>query len=390
MSRTLCPYCFEPASTDWIAFRCVNPSSDSCAPVEDPELGRYQSLREPPRMRKVIEVPRRRWGRRTSSVCSCGVETTRQVCLHCHNELPSQYDSGKTRIIALIGPKQVGKSHYATVLIQELMTRVGARFSAALVPLDDQTIRRYNATFRKPLYEEGETLPVTRSARATVESKYPLVYRWTAQKGRGRNNFVTCSLVFFDAAGEDLASVDLMSTEAKYIAHADGIIFLLDPLQIKDIRTKLTRFPVLPPFMIDPLDVLDRAVHLIRQVKKVPETQKVKTPIAFAFSKIDAIRELLDDGSPLHFPSNHNGVLNLKDQHQVHDSVRAYLHHWLGAGLDDYIQTAFAEYAYFGVSALGTGPGHDGSVPYGVAPFRVEDPFLWLLYKIKLIEAGKR
>ncbi len=45
--------------------------------------------------------------------------------------------------------------------------------------------------------------------------------------------------------------------------------------------------------------------------------------------------------------------------------------------------------AFFGLSALGCNPDElNGTVPI-VAPMRVEDPFLWLLYKNKFIPGTK-
>ena len=40
-------------------------------------------------------------------------------------------------------------------------------------------------------------------------------------------------LSFFDTAGEDLITADSLARNARYLASADGIILLLDPLQMK-------------------------------------------------------------------------------------------------------------------------------------------------------------
>jgi hypothetical protein len=111
--------------------------------------------------------------------------------------------------------------------------------------------------------------------------------------------------------------------------------------------------------------------------------------VAFAFSKIDAVRELLDPGSPLLEDSLHPGYMDLADQERVHASMRAYLHSWLGSDFDDFVQQTFSRFAYFGVSALGSSPRADGVLTRGIAPFRVADPFLWLLYNQKLVDGRK-
>ena len=68
--------------------------------------------------------------------------------------------------------------------------------------------------------------------------------------------------------------------------------------------------------------------------------------------------------------------------------MKAYVDKWNGGG---FVQkaNAFKESAFFGLSALGCNPDDlNGTVPI-VAPMRVEDPFLWLLYKNKFILGTK-
>jgi hypothetical protein len=142
-------------------------------------------------------------------------------------------------MIALVGSKLVGKSSYIAVLINELLTSVGKEFDAALNALDEQTRRRYDLDFRRPLYQTKAEIGVTKSV---LETRYPLVYRWTRKTRRRlwRTSSDTCCLAFFDHAGEDLPDFKRISTVAKYIAHADGLIFLLDPLQVPRIRESST------------------------------------------------------------------------------------------------------------------------------------------------------
>jgi hypothetical protein len=382
MAATRCPYCFELLDKRVQAFRCVNPNASACPAQEDVRLGKYQAL-APPRLQRVIEH-RVKWFRAHSVVCTCGMQTSMQICPECHNELPAQFDTCRNSTIALIGPTFVGKSHYVAVLINELLTRVGSDFNASLTALDDQTLRRYEQNFHRPLFDQQTLIDKTRSAGAVIENKYPFVYKWAAANGRRFQK--SCALVFFDAAGEDLDEIDKMSAQAKYIAWADGIIFLFDPLQIPQVRDRLTQLTAVPPVVTDPEVVLRSAAELIRSVQQKSPVRKINLPIAFTFSKIDAIRELLDDGSPLNRASKHAGVFDLKEQRQVHDSMRAYLNEWLGAELTRYIDRNFSNYSYFGVSALGREPDPDGSV-WSIAPFRVEDPLLWLLHKNGLVKA---
>jgi len=318
------------------------------------------------------------------------MRTTKLVCPHCHNELPSQFGTTDSYTIALIGAKEAGKSHFVAVLIHELTNRVGQSFNASLNALDEQTIQRYRQDFRRYVYEKREVIPATLSARALINVRYPLVYRFSLEKRKTLFNGLSVStLVFFDTAGEDLTHLDLMSTETKYLANSDGIIFLLDPLQIPAVRDQINRSVALPSENTEPQEIIGRVAQLIRKSHKSGQNSKIKTPIALAFSKVDAMRDLFDPASPVRHAANHDGYFNTTEAEQVNDSMRAHVAEWVGPGLDLFLQHNFETFSYFGVSALGSPPDSQGRLPMGVAPFRVEDPLLWILYKLKIVP-GRR
>jgi GTPase SAR1 family protein len=372
-------------------FRCLNPDPGRCTPEEDKKLADYQRLNTAPRLGRVFPAAGR-WGRAPGvAVCDCGVKTSKLVCPHCHNELPSQFGSTDVRTIALIGAKEAGKSHYIAVLINELKNRVGMSFNASLNALDDETTRRYNQDFRRYVYVDRVTIPATDSARKNLNVRYPLAYRFSIKR-RGlfsSDDLRVTSLVFFDTAGEDLDNIDLMSTETKYLANSDGIIFLLDPLQISSVRHLLDNTMQLPSENTDPQEIVGRAATLIRQMRQASPKEKLKTPVALAFSKIDAVRSLFEPGSPVHQASLHDGRFDVTDARRVNDNMRAYLSQWDGGGLDMFLQHNFETYSYFGLSALGSQPDTQGRLPSGVAPFRVEDPLLWILYRLGIVP-GRR
>jgi hypothetical protein len=390
MRRLVCPYCFERFPSHDLAFRCNNPDPRRCQTEEDLALAEYQRKVTADKMPRVF-TPEKQWLRApTSAVCKCGIKTSKLVCPICHNELPSQFGQIGNRIIALIGSKEAGKSNYIAVLIHELMNRVGKDFKAALMPLDDRTITRYRNDFERYIYDKREVIPGTLSARAQIDVRYPLIYKFSRQtpgKFLSNGKQIT-SLIFFDTAGEDLNSQDLMATETKYLANSDGIIFLLDPLQIPDVRDHLENPGHLPSIETHPRDIISRVVNLIRQSHNMKPKDRIRTPIALAFSKFDEIRRLIHPASPLHKASNHRGYFDELDGEQVSDSMRRHVVEWIGDGLDSLVEDNFDNFAYFGLSALGSAP-ENGSLSKGVVPLRVEDPLLWILHKLKVIP-GKR
>lgn len=394
MWKLVCPYCFENFPARELAFRCINPNTARCALEEDRALADYQRFASAPRMQRVFKPDRHWWGVPSAAVCKCGTKTNKLVCPYCHNELPSQFGQTTSRTIALVGSKEAGKSHYIAVLIHELRNRVGRNFNAALNELDEQTIQRYKHDFRRYIYDQREVIPGTVSARARIEVRYPMVYRLSLGQRRfwWPNGRRITSLVFFDTAGEDLDNIDVMSTETKYLANSDGIIFLLDPLQISSVRQLLGNPSHLPTVNTEPQEIIGRVDRLIRVARQMKPAARIKTPVALAFSKLDEIRSLIlrtDPGSPVLRASNHAGYFDQADADLVNESMKAYVEDWIGSGLDSFMRHNFETYKYFGLSALGSRPDMNGSLPRGVAPLRVEDPLLWIFNRLKIVPAKK-
>ncbi len=391
MRKLVCPYCFEPFPRNQRSFRCINPNPSSCSAEPDRPLGTYQRLPTAPSLPKVFGAPSGWLRPPAGALCSCGVKTTKSVCPHCHNELPSQFGATESHTIALIGAKEAGKSHFIAVLVHELTNRVGHRLNAALNALDEQTIRRYKQDFRRYIYDQREVIPGTLSARARMDVRYPLIYRLSIERKRlaAFKQLFATSLVFFDTAGEDLNSIDLMATETKYIANSDALIFLLDPLQIPSVRHRLGSAVDLPSVNTEPQEIISRVTRLIRESRGLSPTTRITTPVALVFSKIDVVRSLVEPGSPIHRASTHDGSFNLLDAEQLNDSMRAYVSEWVGPGLDTTLRHDFEKFRYFGISALGSSPDRQGRLPMGVSPFRVEDPLLWLLYEMQVIPGRK-
>jgi GTPase SAR1 family protein len=407
MAKLLCPYCFESFRRAEIAFRCINPHPNRCPLEEDKELGNYRGFVSPPSLPRVFRPPSRFFGVSRSAVCSCGKETRKTVCPHCHNELPYQFWSQTGYTIALIGAKESGKSNYIAVLIDELNRRVGENLGTSLSAVGEDTIERYKRDFYHYVYVRGEVVDATRSARAEIKTRSPLIYRfsrgrdglqntiWKAARAVGADGVLginkplrSTSLVFFDTAGEDLTHIDVMSTETKYIANSDGLIFLLDPLQIPSVRHTLSGSVPLPYENTEPMEIITRVTDLIRGSQELEPDTRIKTPVALAFSKIDAVQPLIDPESPIHRASRHDGFFDISDAEAVNENMRAYVAEWVGKELDRFMQYNYETYYYFGLSALGSPP-EDNRLPVGITPFRVEDPLLWILHRLKIIP-GRR
>ena len=75
----------------------------------------------------------------------------------------------------------------------------------------------------------------------------------------------------------------------------------------------------------------------------------------------------------------------------MHAQIEALLHEWDGRRIDYFLQNNYRTYRYFGVSALGDTPTEDNRVSEkGIQPYRVTDPFLWLLSRLGTVPVIRR
>ena len=167
----VCPYCYSRFTERHLRFRCTGrpgPEGLVCEPVEDDAIRAHLGRRE--RLPPVFAAD----GRRAHAVCpECSATTGMQVCSTCHAQLPVNFGRIRSRMIALVGARDAGKTVFMTVLIHELMNRVGSRFNASVGGSDDHTRHRFHADYETPLYGQSRLLGATRRTGVTRE---PLVF----------------------------------------------------------------------------------------------------------------------------------------------------------------------------------------------------------------------
>jgi hypothetical protein len=368
-------------------FRCLNPKclGRTPDPIYANERGYGVTV-----MGRVL-VPGKRmlgFGLPQEVQCDvCKIISRTRICPACHFEL--SYDIGQVdqRIIAIIGGRATGKTHYIASLITRLQHEVGKNFDLTVRMLGDNTQERWERDFYAPLFIRKTVLQPTRPAEIDSQVKAPLIFRLTFKSGGYQR---ALNLSFFDSAGEDMTSLTTMSIQNRYICYADAIIFLLDPLQIPSVRHLLPNANVLPSDpKASPENIVGRLRDLFEHEYKLHATQKVKTLIAFTLSKVDTLVPLLEPGSELQRPSQHFGYLDLDDVQSVSTEIANYLASWINPTFCEIINDNFADYSFFGVSSLGAQPDVNNRLST-ISPLRVEDPFLWILHKMDLIKGKKR
>lgn len=384
----ICPFCFTKHALNEVGFVCKNDKYNKdgqiCGNAKNNKIMLYGES-------EVKEIPK-------SMYCDeCGEISNTKVCPTCGSELPYTIGEYEDLVFAVIGAKEAGKSHYIAVLIDKIMNEMGAAFDCSLQAIDDATIKRYRNDFYYPVFRKNELIKITRSAKADESVSKPLLYTLSFReknkfarliKGNSVKKVVT--IAFFDTAGEDLNEEDTMKTVNKYIYNSSGIIFLLDPLQLPEVREKMPNEMKLPEQNTEIEDLLSRTANLIRKANDISLEKTIDIPVAVAFSKIDALEDIIGKSCCINYPSKHveEGKFDIADFEDVNDTMEALVNEWGGANFTNQLSANFKDYAYFGLTALGCNP--ESNKILKLRPHRVEDPFLWLLWKHKLIKAEKR
>lgn len=298
---------------------------------------------------------------------------------------------GEHIIISIIGSRDSGKSHYIGVLIHELVNNLAQKLEWTVLP-EENTMRMYDNRFNR-IYTANQVLDLT-------EKNYngyfdPYIFYITDKKEK------LFTLTFFDTAGEDFESSDLMENSAKHAFHASGIIFLIDPLKIMNVYTSLNEEIVSNSSSVKADRAFQNDVILsilstsLRYHNNIRETKKISIPLGIVVPKLDVVAHDFPPHYASLFPSTH--VLKQGFSEVENRRVNTEIHKWL-ASLNDgalnsfmaQLEMNYSNFSYFGVSALGikNSPDRNGffSTPM---PHRVEDPLLWILKEKGFIKSIK-
>ncbi len=368
MSKYTCPRCFEKQDIKDVKYICTNKSkASSCQnAIERKALESAHKIKKP--------------------LCDkCGKPLISKICPKCGFELPFGIESTQNYPISIIGAKECGKSNYVAVLIDQLKNNIGRSFDCSVMACGDSTLNRYQKEFYDPIYKHKTCAGAT-DAGDVEPLIYSLLFRRKHMFSSRKFNDAV-SLTFFDTAGENLTSIASMQTHNAYLYSSSGIILLLDPLQLPYVRDRLDSKIRLPEENTDVNTILARTVEVIRRGLGLTDiSKKIDIPIAISFTKIDAVDSLLDPMSCLKNDSTHvkNGFFDERDFNDSNEEMQSLVEKWLGVELYQNVSMQFNDFAFFGLSALGSNPDIDNKIPR-FRPFRVADPFLWLLAKKGII-----
>jgi hypothetical protein len=311
-----------------------------------------------------------------------GEKLARKLCPNKHI-LPFTAGTQKSLIIGMIGAKFSGKSHYIAALVERLRTQVAGDFQGDLTPATTETINRYDTEFHQRLFEDRLELAMT------PEKSPPLIYDLQlsgALWGEDRPRSVTLAL--YDTAGENFDNEDTVRQMVQYLRHAAGIIFLIDPLQSPEVRDRLPSTIPLPDFerMAEPAVVIHRVLTELEQSRIVAQAGPLSTPVAVVLTKCDVLRDtgLIASNRLWSTDERHIGFFDTRAHDDMTGMMGEYVRHWSPAAYNT-VYARFSHHAFFGVSATGCASDKQTHRYKFIAPWRVEDPLLWLLAELGVI-----
>lgn len=396
----VCPHCFNKFETDSVVFRAAHykEEDEEYCLQEDKKLNDYLEkfgLEGSEEMEAIIypklfpeESKSYTDGVLMSIRDKYNIESKKRLCPFCHNELPYSAGRAPSNIIAIIGASQVGKSVYMASLIHTLETVTAHNFEAACLPISSETSRRFRAQYQDPLFVQNILIESTQKER----KQEPFIFQFKFKD----TNKAPLSLVFFDVAGEGMVEEDYLELYANHIKNAEGILFLVDPLQLATIRHKifLSQGNNGGDFTSQYQEARDVVVSLGENFIGRREDGRTSIPTAVVVTKSDMLEKLAyEDDAYLKENSNvfqnyvHKGRFNLNEYENINGEVKRFIEQVDLAFLDA-IEVHFNNVGYFAVSSLGQNP-VDGRLEGVIEPMRVDEPFLWLLYKLGYIKGEK-
>jgi GTPase SAR1 family protein len=395
----VCPYCFSKFEPDAVVFRATHDVKDdqdyglqedeilntyrekfNLAPIDEIEAIIYPN--SIPEENKIISE-----NVLVGLTDRHGKITRKRLCPDCHNELPIPSGKVPSNIISIVGASQVGKSVFMTSLIHTLQHTTASNFNAACMPLNAEISRRFRTNYEEPIFERGHMLDTTQKE----DRQEPYIFQFVFKDDK----IPPLTLVFFDVAGEGMADTEYLDLFAAHIKNSAGILFMVDPLQIKTIRDRLRinfgeRQEEFTNRYDEPREVV---ISLFENFIGHQENSKTDIPTAIVLTKSDMLQYLKEeDGEYIRSNSNvfrnvvHSQRLDMNEFENINGEIRRFIEK-VDRPFKDAVDVYFKDTAYFAVSALGSNPVNK-QITGVVNPIRVDEPFVWLLYKLNYIEGS--
>lgn len=311
-----------------------------------------------------------------------GKRTYRRVCPSCHNPLPTGYGKFETKFISIIGVTNSGKTVYISQLLKYMSKYVN------FVDMDSYFTSDHEPSFidSNPV-RYGEALP-----RPTMPKRLsqPMYYDLVQSVGGGR--LKTDTIVLYDIAGENCATVQGMEKFGPFVTKSDGIILLLDPNQLGLAETSVGNSNGAAE-----LTTVLNTIHGAFRDRK--SNNQLEVPVAVCISKSDKIRGILTEefwGDITAVRNNSSGEpmkkFNATAYNPLEEILANQMRNGSGQVAHGALRRGYKHFNYFAFSATGCAVEERDGLSYPVAPpvpQRIAEPLLWLFFKFGYIGSDR-
>jgi GTPase SAR1 family protein len=385
----VCLYCFRNFTHDRVMFRALESLDADGYEAEYDELldgyrarfhmgtaGELPATLDPDEFNEVNKTYHR--GILSSLKDDYGNITPRRICPFCHNDVPKSAGFAPSTIISVVGASQSGKSVYLTSLIHTLKTITPRNFPIFCTPINNEMGRKFKIEYEDPLIENGLLLDPTQKEK----QQEPFIFTFSFSD----ETKPEINIAFFDVAGEGMVDTAYMDIYASHIRNSSGILFLVDPLQFRSVGKKIQLKNGLDydAYTDEPAEVLSGLVedYIYKQGGGISDI-----PTAVVITKTDLLEALVGEYLPkdtqIFDNFTHRTFFDLTQFYSINDEIEDFV-----ADVDpnfcNALKRRFADLGFFAISALGTKP--EGQRVASFAPIRVDEPFLWILFRLGYIE----
>jgi hypothetical protein len=315
-----------------------------------------------------------------------------RICPHCRKSIPFGAGEIDEHIIAVVGGGGSGKSIYITVLIQVALTDwVSEYFNGTIEASDPDTEKLFRTEYAAHLFEMKEVIPPTEESLTVTPFIFLLNFSRQDPITRRMIN-KPINIVFYDIPGELLRPENVGATIAtEYLFHSSGIIYLVNPLDVREIATLMPEEEVDVP-VITPDVMLSFIKKRIQERMGLRPGEQISIPLAVCLSQSDHLRDNNDElgfAETLFQPHLHRGAFDTDDFEFVNEEIQDKLRGWKGMAnqIRQFANSFFKTKGFFASSALGDSP--IGGHVEEIKPIRIEDPFLWILSELGVIKKTK-
>ena len=322
---------------------------------------------------------------------ACRRRSTREICKQCMTAVPAAWFATEPFPVVMAGAKATGKSVFAHVAMTQLQDRVARDLPGHITEFDAETARRLHDL--RELFR-GRMLPVSTQGE---DGFRPLTFTVSSNQEEPRQR----TLAVHDLSGDWIQDRGAVDRYRDQLSRAAGIVFLVDVLQVPDVvdylQGDVATFSA--DSLQDPTKALTNVISAIRARVGLPPDIPIQVPIAVVISKLDALHLLTRStrgggDAPEAATSVRRGMALTRDPYGgganaplydpadawwAHQETRSLLTSLRAGALVEIVERNFAAFRYFGVSALGHSPAPGQRGVSSFAPFRVDEPFRWLL-----------